>query len=347
MLAKQWKFWGFAALLSSTQVFAQSNTVFDSSSAPKQDGDAWSINFDNDFFAPGSSDRDYTFGLSARYTSEKLSENPLMAPLYALDDALGFCEGGKARHQLELGFYAFTPEQPELAQPNESDRPFASLIYASVANERVDPDSRSVFRSQLTLGVLGLPLVGDIQNEVHEWLGNEQEQGWQHQISEGGEPTFRYSLAKQNLLFSGEHLELKHTRAASLGYITEASWGLNLRVGNMHSAWHSFSPEIATYAEGSARRQQKFSEGFFWAGMALKARAYNVFLQGQFRDSSVSYDFDDLNHGILEAWMGYTQSFRNGVFFSYGLRGHSAEIKSGPANRNVIWGGLMLGRSLS
>ena len=76
--------------------------------------------------------------------------------------------------------------------------------------------------------------------------------------------------------------------------------------------------------------------------MAFKARAYNAFLQGQFRDSDVSYDSDEINHGIVEAWAGYTHSFNDGYRLSYTIRGHSSEIKSGAGDRSVLWGGLTL-----
>ncbi|MCP4769762.1 MAG: lipid A deacylase LpxR family protein [Gammaproteobacteria bacterium] len=77
----------------------------------------------------------------------------------------------------------------------------------------------------------------------------------------------------------------------------------------------------------------------------MKARAYNVFLQGQFKDSEVTYDSDELNHGIVEAWVGYTVALKGGYSFTYSIRGHTSELKHGTGDRNVVWGGLLITKS--
>jgi len=89
------------------------------------------------------------------------------------------------------------------------------------------------------------------------------------------------------------------------------------------------------------------SEHYFWTGFALKARAYNAFLEGQFRDSAVSYASDELNHGIAEAWVGYMVALQNGYSFNYSIRGHTSELKQGAGNRNVVWGGILITKSFS
>lgn len=306
----------------------------------------WSISIDNDFLAPGGKDKDYTFGLSASYMGGGLVHNPLSGAREAVDHLLGTECNGDKNVSLEVGLYAFTPAELENTS-GEDDRPYASLVYASSAVSHINRASKSVYRSQLTIGILGLDLAGNVQNRTHKVTGDPQANGWGRQISDGGEPTFRYSLSKQKLIGDGlGNTELKHTRSVSVGYITEASWGLSFRTGNIHSAWHDFSPEVATYAENSVKVQNKHRESFFWAGISVKARAYNAFFQGQFRNSEVSYNFDDLNHVLVEAWLGYTHSFDNGFYVSYGLRGHTSEMKRGHADRSVYWGGLMIGREI-
>ena len=305
----------------------------------------WAVAFENDFFAPGTADKDYTFGASLTVRDERLSDHWATKPLQAIDSKLlHFCDKG-AEYSVEVGAYAFTPASASQVETLGQDRPYASLIYAAAASERVHSGSRSVLRSQLSVGVLGSALVGDIQNAVHEVIGSEREQGWGQQISDGGELTLRYQLSGQNLLYAGQGVELKHTKRLSVGYITEASWGLSTRFGSINSVWYQFSPEISTYAEATPKVQNS-AERYFWAGVAIKARAYNVFLQGQFRHSEISYNHEELNHVILEAWLGYTHGFNNGYYLSYGLRGHTSELKQGPADRNVVWGGLSLSKAL-
>ncbi len=304
----------------------------------------WAAGFDNDFLVPGSRDQDYTYGLSALHTGED-NRHFYARPLALIDRALNLDEG--TRHGLELGLYGFTPEKIDVAHADFEDRPYASLIYAATRSERIYPLAGTVVSSQLTLGVLGLDLVGDLQRGLHELIDSEAPKGWRHQISDGGEPTFRYSLARQQLLAEPtDFMEVKHTQSLSVGYITEASWGLNLRLGNVNSIWHNFHPEQASYAETSTQLNHRIQERFFWVGVALKARAYNAFLQGQWRDSMVEYSSRELRHLIVEAWLGYTHGFSNGIFISYGLRGHTSEIRDGRGDRNVLWGGLMVGRNL-
>jgi hypothetical protein len=327
---------------------AESSVFTSSASERNQDPNycnRWALGLDNDFLVPGSRDQDYTYGLSVLHTGTDLAEELYFAPVNLVDRSLGL--GNSSRQAAEFGLYGFTPEDIERPDANPEDRPYASLVYIATRNERVYPLSGTVISSQLTLGVLGLDLVGDLQKGLHSLIDGDSPQGWRHQISDGGEPTFRYSLARQQLL--GEptgRLEVKHTQSVSVGYITEASWGLNFRTGQLNSAWHNFHPEQASYAETSAQLKNRTAERFFWAGIALKARAYNAFLQGQWRDSAVEYDGSDLRHLIVEVWLGYTHGFANGMFVSYGLRGHTSEIRQGEGDRNVIWGGLMLGRNL-
>ncbi len=307
--------------------------------------DRWAVGFDNDFLVPGSRDQDYTYGLSALHISDAGEDSFVAHPLQWVDGFVGL--DAATRRGVEFGLYGFTPENIENPEANSHDRPYASLVYAATRSERIYPLSGTVVSSQLTLGVLGLDLVGDLQKGLHSVIDGDAPQGWRHQISDGGELTARYSLARQQLLSAPtDTLEIKHTQSVSVGYITEASWGLNFRIGHLNSAWHNFHPEQASYAETSAHLNNRSVERFFWAGIAVKARAYNAFLQGQWRDSAVEYSSDEVRHLVVEAWAGYTHGFANGFFISYGLRGHTSEIRDGDGDRNVVWGGLMVGRNL-
>ena len=200
----------------------------------------------------------------------------------------------------------------------------------------------------MTLGVLGLDLVGDIQNEVHRATGSEQAKGWNNQISDGGELTARYSIARQTRWDLGHpNIELKTSTQASLGYLTEVSWGASLRMGKIGSRWQSYNPDLTSYGELSNQSvdTKRVMERYFSLGAAIKARAYNAFFQGQFRNSAVEYDRGDLNSGIIEAWAGYTYSFQHGYRLGYLLRAHSSELKRGTGERNVVWGGLTLSKA--
>ena len=194
---------------------------------------------------------------------------------------------------------------------------------------------------------MGLDLVGDVQNIVHSSYGGTEPKGWNNQISDGGEPTARYSISRQSLIFKSDSgLELKSTLQGSVGYITEASWSISARAGKIYTPWVSFNPELTSYGEKSVpNAKAKISEQYAWAGISFKLRAYNAFLEGQFRDSEVTYSGDEINRGIVEAWIGYTIALTDGYSFTYSIRGHTSELREGSGNRDVVWGSILLSKT--
>lgn len=314
---------------------------------------SWALAIDNDIFALGGRDQDYTYGFNFTYSGRKAQELwfSLDKPLNALDHLLGVDNQSKQNidnHSIEVGLFGFTPEDISVAAANPEDRPYASLIYWSNSREQMDLNSNVSWKTTLTVGALGLNLVGEFQNTIHDKLNGNEARGWDNQISEGGELTARYAIARQQYLGNlFDNMEVKSTLQASVGYLTEASWSLSFRDGKYHTPWSSFNPELASYGEKSTYNTsaRPIREHYFWAGMAVKARAYNVFLQGQFRDSPVTYDHNELNPIVLEAWLGYTIAFAEGYRLSYVLRGHSSEIKQGAGDRNLMWGGIILAKT--
>lgn len=315
--------------------------------------ESWSLAFDNDALVPSHRDQDYTYGLSLSYTGRNARDawyslNPVLG---ALDGLFGVDDRAPQRvegHSVEFGLFGFTPEDKAASTPVYDDRPYASLIYLSQSRVRIDPRENVAWHSSLTVGALGLAIVGNGQNAVHKVIGSEHAEGWKHQVSEGGEPTARYTVARQKYLaVSSPNLEVKSTLQASAGYLTEARWSLSFRGGRIAAPWWRFNPELASYGDGAARGNggPARAESYLWGGAAVVARGYNVFLQGQFRDSEVTYASDQLNHMILEAWLGYTQSFASGWRLSYVLRGHTSEVREGAADRNLLWGGLIIART--
>jgi hypothetical protein len=84
------------------------------------------------------------------------------------------------------------------------------------------------------------------------------------------------------------------------------------------------------------------AERYFWGGFNVKARAYNAFLQGQFRSSEATFATHELRPLIAEAWVGYTFASARGWRVSYVLRAQSSEVRAGPADRTQTWGGVVL-----
>ena len=319
----------------------------------------WTAFFDNDLFAQGDRDQDYTGGLAVTFAGRrakewKLSLDPVLGWIDRMTPAGGLydCEPYGRMHAMQVGLLAFTPSDITVAGAQVDDRPYSTLLYASNSRVVVTSPLAPVYQSTFTFGVLGLGLAEDIQTGLHDLVGSEDPEGYANQISDGGEPTFLYSLARQKLLRSdfqndSSEYELKQTWQLNVGYFTDISWSISGRWGRINTPWWSFTPERAEYASQPApvvggSIKPGVRERYVWAGFRLRARAYNVLLQGQFRDSEVTFSSGELEHLMAEAWIGLTYQLSSQARLSYVLRFQTSEIKDGPGSRNPIWGGLIL-----
>jgi hypothetical protein len=315
----------------------------------------WAFSVDNDVLAPTRSDRDYTGGISLTLAGRRVrdawwSTDGLRA---ATDRLLGldslYAERKRSRHSVEVGVTVFTPGNLTDAAAQVGDRPYSSLLYLANTGLSVMPDREVAYVSTFTLGVLGAPIVGNAQTALHKAMGSQRPVGWEHQISNGGEPTLRYSFARVERALGGRLAgtegELTTTWYASAGYLTEVTYSLAARLGQFHTPWWSYNPQISAYAEKSVPVVASLDarpERYFWGGITLHARAYNAFLQGQFRHSDVTFSASELVPLLVEGWLGYTWAGAGGWRLSYVLRAQSAEVREGPANRTQTWGGIVI-----
>ena len=142
-------------------------------------------------------------------------------------------------------------------------------------------------------------------------------------------------------------LDVKTTVQGSVGFLTEASAAVSLRVGRFNSAWWSFAPELTDYLAApvpvdSRRSSDGRGELYFFTGARIKARAYNVFLQGQFRDSEVTYAYGDIEPVVVQAWVGVVTQIFEQTQLSYTLNYQTAELREGEAAHSSLWGGVQL-----
>jgi hypothetical protein len=214
---------------------------------------------------------------------------------------------------------------------------------------RVDTGERGAWWSSLTVGVLGLQVAADLHDAVHAAVGSEGPRGYHHQISDGGEPTARYMIARHSLVYADPtgQADVKTTVEGSVGFLTETSAAVSVRIGRLDTPWWSFAPELADYiaAPTPAESLGVQREAYFFAGARVKARVYNALLQGQLRHSDVRYSFDEIEPIVAEGWIGVmTQLFPN-TELSYAMHYQTAELRSGKAARDVFWGGVQLAHS--
>ena len=313
------------------------------------------LHIDNDLFAGRNLDRDYTGGLAITLSGTAardglLSLDPVLTPNRLLAAELfDSSPAASVRHARQIGLIAFTPSDIITDEAQQADRPYASLLFASNGRVRVDADDRGAWTSSLTVGCSVCISPRRCTTLVHEAVGSEKPQGYDHQISAGGEPTARYMLARHNLVYADPtgRIDVKTTVQGSVGFLTETSAAISMRIGRFDTPWWSFSPELADYIAAptpvESLGQQR--EVYFFAGARVTARAYNAFLQGQFRHSDVRYSYDEIEPIVGHAWVGVmTQLFAN-TEVSYALHYQTAELRDGKAARDAFWGGVQLAHS--
>jgi hypothetical protein len=316
---------------------------------------------DEHLLTDGARDQDYNGGGEVTFSGRRAGFIGR-----TLDRALGFvdCKAfelsrlgglqGRSGHAFAVGLLVFTPRDLGARGVVRGDRPYASLFFLSAGRRYASSEGAVAYDTSLTVGVLGLSAAGAVQRALHYLTGSVHPMGWSHQISAGGEPTVRYSLARQALL--GElgsgawHGDSKWTSAVSLGTVTEAGIALNARWGRIESPWWAFTPEQDTYVQETQPVPPPLApaeapEVFAFAGMRLKVRAYNAFLQGQFRHSDLSYGEGELNPLLGEAWAGVEFRTASGWAVQYLARWQSAELRSGVGSRSFLWGSIEIAKS--
>jgi len=322
----------------------------------------WELYIDNDAFALLNTDQDYTGGLAVSLLGRRAVEYSMSldGARDRMDRWLGhsklyYSPNTIEQHSMEFGFTSFTPKNVNDPNPIFSDRPYASLLFLSNSFKATLPEKRIAFHSTFTIGFLGLRAADGVQQILHGLLGQDGAKGWNNQISEGGELTARYSFSRQKTrahkhLQRGMSYEVNTLVGGSIGYITDIGVGLFARAGKIHSPWWSFNPhQTESIHVGapilSANKESGGTERYFWTGINLKYRAYNAFLQGQFRNSSVTFTREEINPWIVETWVGYTRSFGKTYRVNFSIRASTPELKIGE-KRPPVWGSLTISKSI-
>ena len=314
----------------------------------------WTLRIDDDFLALQERDADYTGGFAYTLNDDgPVGPRWLARALDWIDETLRVPHSGSPAEPraFEIGLQLFTPRDLTAEEALPDDRPYANVLYASSSSLARDEDRNVVRQTTFTIGVLGLPLVGDLHRALHELLQSPLPNGYAHQISDGGEPTFRYAFSSQRLLASGTHDERPYSVrfgfTANAGYVTDASAEIAIRSGPERVPWWSAPPPLTDYAgqppiraAGAASQRGVVLEG----GLAVRARVYDALLQGQVRHSDVTFAWGELNHVLLEAWFGVSTELEGGLAISYSLRWQSPEIAAGLGSRSFAWGTLSFAR---
>lgn len=322
----------------------------------------WALYIDNDvIISGGKTDQDYTGGVSltlsgSRATEYLISIDGWREALTQWSSLDGFYNEKQHfnLHSFSFGMTLFTPADLSASEPILDDHPYASYLYISNSNEIVVPEDNIVYQSILSIGFLGLDIAEDIQKSLHNALDAEEPKGWDNQISSGGELTAKYTFAAQKMISLGyasqyTRHEFKATGEANLGFATNASVGFNWRWGQITTPWWSFNPHLSDYINMGVPVVNRISrthdpELFIWVGGNVSYRIYNAILQGQFKESKVTFDDDEIERIGYEVSAGLACEILDGIRIGIFGRKRSAALKQSDA-RAPQWGGITISKS--
>jgi len=345
---------------SNNQIVSNKNIKYELLNEKEDTG--WALYIDNDVIVSrGRSDQDYTGGFSFTLSGHRATNYLLSIDSWRqyFHELIGLDKlyNDKAHfklHSFNFGFTLFTPANLSSSAPILDEHPYASFFYISNSNEIVVPEDDIAYQSILSIGFLGLDLAEDVQKSVHRLLNSDEPMGWDNQISSGGELTAKYTFAAQKILnrsHAKEYTrhELKLTGEANLGFGTNISAGFNWRWGRITTPWWSFTPHLSDYINMGvpiAKETEKTHdpEFFLWLGSSYHVRLYDAILQGQFRNSAVTFDDNELERTMTELSVGITREFSNNIRISFFYRKRTAILKL-PDVRRPKWGGIAISKS--
>lgn len=312
------------------------------------DGNSFTFALDNDWLALSRRDADYSGGFLFTMSGPAAPQF-----LLSLDPVLGFIDGlwmpgsaATSKSALQFGAQAYTPKDKKSREVVRDDRPYAGLFSLTSTRMTVAGDADPVWSSAFTIGLLGTGLGKNLHRGFHRLIGSDLPNGYDHQISEGGEPTLKYTVRRQALVLDssdallGQRADLKWGVEGSLGYITEAALMVSGRLGKFSTPWWSLYPERSEYYVPSSSKYE--GDLYLIYGAAARLRGYNSLIQGQFRHSDHTFGGSKLEVGIGEAYAGVVWDITNSTTLSYLVRYQSSEIKHGTGSRDIYNGSLYL-----
>jgi len=300
-----------------------------------EETDAFTVQTDNDIFV--NSDRDYSAGLELTWTSAAQENWEIPDGLRPWQfGALGLRLFGRQRYDLlgsrvSIGTKMFTPADLRATELLEDQRPYGGWTYLRFAFDGRAGNTINTFA--LTAGIVGpASQADDLQEGIHEVLGNLEPQGWDNQLDNEFGLVLEFEQTQR--LFYADSLaslevELTNVRNLALGNVdASATTGLRLRAGrNIRSDFKvapaaqamtdaGFASADANGAEGlpSADRRSKL---YFDFGALGSFVARNLFLDGNTFEDSHSVDKRNWI-GEINAGIGYeNEKVRVGLHYIY------------------------------
>jgi lipid A 3-O-deacylase len=166
--------------------------------------DTFTLYWENDLFA--GTDRNYTNGLKITFSTPYLvnqAESRLPKWSYWVLDRLPLVKNPQSARavSVSLGQNIYTPEDTDVEEPIENQRPYAGYLYLAFGFHGKTATRKDTW--EIDLGVVGpASLAEQTQNLVHDIVGSPRAKGWDNQLK--NEPTLEIICeTKWRLLHSG------------------------------------------------------------------------------------------------------------------------------------------------
>jgi hypothetical protein len=302
---------------------------------------------DQDLLLPFvNEDRDYTMGVAFEFFNEGEGVYPLDRAARWLGEYMGVHREDDIIHRSYMvGSVNYTPDDLSASAPIVDDRPYASVLF--LTNKRVHASGDEAVGVEAQFGILGTYVAREVQRNLHKlWRdisGSDEPvdpKGWRNQISSGGEPTLRLRIAKASRIAQQPGLwDLAQTWSLTLGYQTNASLGLSGRIGQIASPFWTLPYDPIN--RGNFLPSLGGDEWYLWAVYRARLVGYDALLQGQFRDSVLTYGSGDIKRLVHEGGFGVTGAWR-ALQLTLAANAKTAELGARQADRTHWWGGLYM-----
>ncbi|MFO7885253.1 MAG: lipid A deacylase LpxR family protein [Desulfobacteraceae bacterium] len=263
----------------------------------------FSVFLENDAFA--SDDSQYTSGIKLIWSRYNLSDLPddawLHKWLYPLINTLNFYNSPEFKKALTftLGQKIYTPDDTDSKELIESDRPYAGITFAELGFHKIS--QKSMHTLEFGAGIVGPEsFAEDVQSWTHDILGNNEPEGWDHQLE--NEPIvcliydYKKKLFQKNIMqgYGGDVIlnmggDLSNARTfTKIGFLGRYGWNVPENFGHFPiEPATTFNTQIPEY--GPEKNKSRFGLHLF-AAARTKWMIRDIFLDGNSFRSSHSVD---------------------------------------------------------
>ena len=218
-------------------------------------------------------------------------------------------------HTIMLAGSGFTPDDLTAPTPILEDRPYGSIVALATRRTfvRSTPDLESAVSTELGWGIIGSSIAGDIQTWIHAHNSSPEPEGWDLEISDGGDPAVYYRVNWKRRLSPYTDIgaykwwDFAWDVETYLGYYTNIASSLTLRVGRFFSQYYEFgSSPLGAVAQGvGGQPSSPPGSLFFFGSVQPRLVGYNALLQGWLEDDNAhEFDASQIERCVLELRAG-------------------------------------------